>query len=72
MEKIGIWGDSITFGAGDSEKGGWVNRLDEDLEVEIHNLGIGGDRSYDLISRFEVECEKMEPDIILFAIGTND
>lgn len=77
MERIAIWGDSITYGASDSEKGGWVNRLkvslgNDDEDVRVYNVGISGDRTYDVIDRFEVECERREPDVILFAIGTND
>ncbi len=29
--EIGIWGDSITYGAGDSEALGWVGRLRKSL-----------------------------------------
>ena len=75
MERIGIWGDSITYGASDFEKGGWANRLMmffERDDIGVHNLGIGGDRTYDLVDRFEGECKTRCPDVILFAIGTND
>jgi lysophospholipase L1-like esterase len=75
MERIAIWGDSITYGASDYEKGGWANRLmmffSKD-DVGVYNLGISGDRTYDLVDRFEGECEIRKPDVILFAIGTND
>lgn len=75
MERIGIWGDSITYGSSDFKKGGWANRLMmffEKDDVGVYNLGIGGDKTYDLVGRFEIECEIRGPDVILFAIGTND
>ncbi len=77
MVRICVWGDSITYGASDSEKGGWVNRLNlsfggKDEDINVYNVGISGDRTYDLIERFEIECKKRNPDLILFAIGTND
>jgi len=75
MERIGIWGDSITYGASDFEKGGWANRLMmlfEEDDIGVYNLGIGGDRTYNLVDRFEAECKIRTPDVILFAIGTND
>lgn len=86
MAQILVFGDSITFGMWD-EMGGWPVRLmqhfnkrviDSDLEefIATYSLGIPGNTSEDLISRFEVE---MNPRInteqettILFAIGTND
>lgn len=48
---ICIFGDSITWGASDFEKGGWANRLRNYLEHKdkgdkIYNLGIGGDTTY--------------------------
>ncbi len=74
--EIGIWGDSITFGAGDSEALGWVGRLRKanfnSEEISIYNRGVCGDTSRDLSKRFAVEANSIEPDIIVFAIGIND
>lgn len=74
--EIGIWGDSITFGAGDSEGLGWVGRLRNQLflndAVSVYNRGICGDTSEDILKRFKVEAESIEPDKIIFAVGTND
>lgn len=74
---IGIWGDSITSGANDYEKGGWVNRLNllskNNKEYTIvYNLGIEGNTSSDIVKRFKNECEARGVNVILFAIGTND
>jgi len=84
--QILIFGDSIVYGSWDTEKGGWVNRLREYLEDKMlaypslyyltYNLGISGDTSTELLSRFKSETEarlKEEGEkLFIFAIGTND
>lgn len=75
--KICVFGDSIVWGAFDSEQGGWTNRLrnyfeGEDKDVDVYNLGVSGDNTEDLLKRFAVEAVAREPDVIVFAIGTND
>ncbi|MEL7565218.1 MAG: GDSL-type esterase/lipase family protein [Dehalobacterium sp.] len=76
--RICIWGDSITWGARDTEKCGWANRLRLFINnkvnkvTEVYNLGICGDDTHKLMARFELECEMRQPDIIIFAIGIND
>ena len=73
---ICIFGDSITWGASDSEKGGWVERLKvylaEKHDTEVYNLGVSGDNTEDLLQRFEIEAAARKPNIIIFAIGIND
>ncbi|MFH1565534.1 MAG: GDSL-type esterase/lipase family protein [bacterium] len=74
---ICIFGDSITYGAWDLEKGGWVNRLRLYLDnnkfyTEVYNLGISGDTTSDLLKRFDVELETRKPGKIIFSIGNND
>ncbi len=74
--EIGIWGDSITYGAGDSEALGWVGRLRKLLEksddVSVYNFGICGDTTNDLLKRFSVEADAIKPNVVVFAIGIND
>jgi lysophospholipase L1-like esterase len=78
--RINIFGDSITWGASDYKFGGWVARLryyfetNEDYAVDVYNLGVSGDTIYDLLLRFKNEClaRNEQPQIIIFAIGTND
>lgn len=78
MEKtICLFGDSITWGAWDPEKGGWGARLrsyfeKNDIDVELYNCGVSGDTTDDLIERLDIECLAREPQIIIFAIGIND
>lgn len=75
MSTICVFGDSITWGAFDNEKGGWVERLRTSLwrkDIDVYNLGVSGDTTTDLLERFEVECKAREPDVILISIGIND
>ena len=77
-----IFGDSIVYGVGDIEMGGWVNRLrlhyDEkyDYDCRIFNMGIPGEITEETLKRFENECEyrfdKEQRNIIVFAVGIND
>lgn len=77
-----IFGDSITYGAWDNEKGGWVNRLRLALEnknetyFNIYNLGISGDTTLNLKKRFDNEFfyrfSIESKTIIIFSIGIND
>jgi len=78
--RILIFGDSITWGAGDPEYGGWVTHLRRFFEthgygnVEVFNLGIPGDTTDDILVRFRTECRarSRHPNLILFAAGIND
>lgn len=76
-----VFGDSIVYGIGDSEKGGWTNRLRLKLEkrndyyYDVYNLGIPDDSSLDVLKRFKQETEKRYYQgklIILFQFGAND
>lgn len=73
---IGIWGDSITYGGGDSEALGWPGRLRKSLsstdDIALYNFGICGDTTEDLLKRFDVEAEAIEPSEVIFAVGIND
>lgn len=78
MNRIGVWGDSITWGASDHDLGGWVNRLrlflDGNYEdaPSVYNVGIGGDKVSDVLRRFDVEYGARKPEAIILAIGIND
>ena len=78
-----VFGDSITYGAWDKEKAGWVNRLRLTLENDnsnnyytVFNLGISGDVTETIKNRFDNECKirfaKEDNTIIIFSIGIND
>ncbi|MHB1864789.1 MAG: SGNH/GDSL hydrolase family protein [Candidatus Saccharimonadales bacterium] len=80
--RILAFGDSITYGAGDSQ-GGWADRLkrefhqaklNEDSDHQLFNLGIGGDTSRGLLQRIdsEIQIRTKWPVAVLIAIGVND
>lgn len=76
---ICIFGASITYGAWDLEKGGWVNRLRLYFDninnlntTKVYNLGISGNTTSDLLKRFDIELEARKPNKIIFSIGNND
>lgn len=76
--RICAWGDSITYGACDSEGLGWVGRMrkslfaDGDESTTFYNRGVGGDTSANLLARMPVEFESLRPEIAIVAIGIND
>ncbi len=84
--KILCFGDSITFGAWDTQ-GGWVDRLKRTVFQKsitselrywgtVSNEGISGDTSEDVLKRLSRELESNtwpgEELTILIAVGTND
>jgi len=87
MGKIVIFGDSITRGSFDLEKGGWTNRLkiffwEKNYEKtgNYHDghtascFAVGGDLSLDIAKRFDFEIKTLRGEIkkIIFAVGIND
>jgi len=87
MSTICIFGDSITWGAYDTEGGGWTERLklfmlekindfDKSKEVDVYNLGVSGEDTSSLLERLTRETKirtKETKDIVLiFNIGIND
>lgn len=72
-----VFGDSIVWGAWDSEKAGWVNRLaiycqNENDENIVYNLGIPSETTTELLKRIDNECIVRNPDAIIISIGIND
>ena len=79
IESICVFGDSTAWGAWDTEKGGWVNRLwlelaeisDEDF-VEVYNLSVSGGTTKTILARFEAEAKIRKADGLIFQTGGND
>ncbi len=83
--RIYAFGDSLTYGAWDSE-GGWCDRVkrklhkemieDEGGKFQMFNLGIGGEHSRGLLGRIKNEMDaRYRPDwpaIIIIGTGAND
>ena len=82
--KIVALGDSLVYGFGDPEGGGWVERLrrtwmlPESSGHVLYNLGVRGDRTVQVAKRLEVEfrnrgeLRNRVPDIIILSVGVND
>ena len=84
--RILVFGDSLAYGAWDSE-GGWVERLKRMAhgrtiesggveKFQVLNLGIGGDTSRKILARMEGEIlarqSKSWENILVFSYGVND
>ncbi|HTH72035.1 MAG TPA: GDSL-type esterase/lipase family protein [Candidatus Pristimantibacillus sp.] len=84
--RILVFGDSIAYGAWDTE-GGWVDRLKRDAhrqtvatggkpKLQVVNLGVGGNSSTKILKRLKAEIEARKsaswPLVFVFAFGTND
>ena len=73
-----VFGDSIPYGKGDYELGGWVNRLRLRLgkEYYVFNLGIPGQNASDILKRFETEfLSRYNQDdefMLIFSFGIKD
>ncbi len=82
--KIVALGDSLVYGFGDPDGGGWVERLrrtwmlPESAGHVLYNLGVRGDRTFQVATRLEVEfrhrgeLRNRVPDIIILSVGVND
>jgi lysophospholipase L1-like esterase len=86
MDKILVFGDSITYGKWDSE-GGWVTRLRKHVDEKynigkgggmlVYNMGIPGEVAIRMVNRIKQELEfrmtnKVDKVLVIFAIGVND
>ncbi|MDR0229811.1 MAG: SGNH/GDSL hydrolase family protein [Flavobacteriaceae bacterium] len=80
-----FFGDSITFGEYDGVHGGWVDALkrysydkfynEGKNEVNVYNLGIGGESTEGLLKRLKIEIEArttIGTNLVFFFYGAND
>ncbi|NEN89326.1 MAG: G-D-S-L family lipolytic protein [Okeania sp. SIO3H1] len=82
--KIVALGDSLVYGFGDHEGGGWVERLRRQWMLPdsaghvLYNLGVRGNRVLQVEQRLEDEfhhrgeLRNRQPDIIILSVGVND
>lgn len=82
--RIVALGDSLIYGFGDLEGGGWVERLrrqwmqPDSAGHAVYNLGIRGDRVGQVACRLEAEFRNRgelrhrQPDLIILSVGVND
>lgn len=83
-DRILFQGDSITDAGRRSPQagplgGGYVAQVAglilsrrPDLQVEILNRGIGGDRTVELLARWKEDCLDLRPQVLSIKIGVND
>lgn len=83
-QKVVVMGDSLVYGYGDPEGGGWVERLRRlsmapgSTGAVFYNLGVRGDRVdqvRDRLSqefRYRGEIRNRVPDLLMLSVGTND
>ncbi len=83
-KKIIAMGDSLVYGYGDCEGGGWVDRLrlqwmNPDYPGPIiYNLGVRGDGVAQVANRLEQEftgrgeLRRRTPDVLILSVGLND
>lgn len=82
--RVYVFGDSLTYGAWDSQ-GGWCDRIKRKLhermisgdgKFQVFNLGIGGEHSRGLLGRIKNEMDARHrvdwPAIIIIGTGAND
>jgi len=76
-------GDSITdagrCGSADGLGGGYVAMVralitarHPELRVRIANRGVGGDRTVELLARWQADCVALRPQVLSIKIGVND
>jgi acyl-CoA thioesterase-1 len=79
--RICFVGDSITAGTGDDAFAGWPGRAcaaerRRGHDISLYNLGIRGDTSAMIASRWREECEArlpaIHPGALVFSFGIND
>lgn len=83
--RIVAMGDSLVYGYGDTEGGGWVERLkrhcmsqEKNQDHVLYNLGIRGDRTAQVKKRLSQEfrlrgeVRNRYPDVIILSVGVND
>ena len=51
---------------------GMLHTLRPDLPVQITNRGSGGDRTAELLARWQTDCLNLKPDVLSIKIGVND
>jgi lysophospholipase L1-like esterase len=50
----------------------WFNALYPELNVNFINRGISGNRTSDLVSRWQKDCLDLKPDVLSILVGIND
>lgn len=75
--RILVVGDSLSAEYGLSQGSGWVKHIAKrlrkhDTGYQIHNSSISGDTTSGGVTRLPAELERIEPDIVIIELGSND
>lgn len=65
------FGDSLVFGTGSTQGGGFVRMLSEDLNTNIINLGVSGETTKSALNRLW-QISKYRPKVVILLLGGND
>jgi len=69
----GRFGDAEGFGQGYPKMvAKYIENFYSDYSVKCYNRGISGNRSNDLVNRWDVDCIELKPTIVTLLIGIND
>ena len=81
-DRVLFQGDSITDAGRGAPPGlgngyaaivaGTLQARRPDLKLEILNRGVGGDRTAELLARWQRDCLDLKPDVLSLKIGVND
>jgi len=72
MKKIVCHGDSLTEASDLDKIYTWPILVENRLNLNVINSGIGGDTSAGLLARFSHDVVRHQPDLVLILAGTND
>ena len=72
MKKIVCHGDSLTEAADLDKNYTWPVLVENKLNLNVNNSGIGGDTSAGLLGRFYHDVVRHQPDLVIILGGTND
>lgn len=68
---IVVFGDSLVEGVGSERGGGFVSMLSERLEIDIVNMGVGGNTTADGLARLP-DVQKVDAGTVIVLLGGND
>ena len=72
MKKIICHGDSLTEASDLDKNYTWPTLVENRLNLQVINSGIGGDTSGGMLSRFYPDVVQHKPDLVIILGGTND
>ena len=72
MKKIVCHGDSLTEASDLDKNYTWPALVENMLNLQVANSGIGGDTSGGMLSRFYPDVVQRRPDMVIIMGGTND